>query len=682
MPLHEAGAIGMGTDSTAGIDPDGSFPERGLESAAVATPETRIEDAGLANLTIVALESRRADEIGKLIAHHGGKPVAAPSMREVPLAENPAATAWARALLAGEIDVFVCLTGVGTRTLLKLVSTEFDAEAIRAALARIVIVARGPKPVAALREWDLAATVRVPEPNTWRELLATLDAHVPVAGKTVAVQEYGVPNLELLRGLDERGARVVQVPVYAWDLPLDTVPLRAAARSIAARTADVLVFTNARQVDHLLQIAREEGVEGELRAALARTLVASIGPTCTEALQAAGLPVDVQPVSPKMGPLLSELSQVAAERLAAKRRIAPVPAPSPARLDARLRDSLLMRALRREPAARTPIWLMRQAGRYLPGYRALRAKVPLLELCRRPDLVCEVTVDAVRQLGVDAGIVFSDLLLPLDAMGVPVEFVPGSGPVIANPIRESEDLERLGDVEADALAYVYEGVRLARAALPADVPLLGFAGAPFTLASYLVEGGTSRTYEHTKLVMYRDEGRWHVLLDRLARSMAAFLARQAAAGAQAVQLFDTAVGCLSPGDYRRFALPHTRALVTALRAAAPGVPIIHFGTGCAGLLPLMREAGADAIGLDWRVGLADAWRLLGPDVAVQGNLDPAVLFAEPAEIRRAAADVLAQAGGRPGHVFNLGHGILPRTPVDHVRALIDAVHDIDSRRPR
>jgi len=655
-----------------------------LVFAAVPTPDATADHGGLTNFAVVALESRRADEIAKLIEHHGGTPVAAPSMREVPLAENPAAMAWARALLAGTIDVHVCLTGVGTRSLFKLVASEFDAEAIRAALGRIVVVARGPKPVAALREWNVTATVRVPEPNTWRELLATLDAHVAVAGKTVAVQEYGIPNLELLRGLDDRGARVMQVPVYAWDLPVDTRPLRAAARRIADRRADVLVFTNARQVDHLLQIAREEGVEQELRAALGHSLVASIGPTCTEALRASGFPIDVQPASPKMGPLVAELALVARERLAAKRRVVPVPVGTPpvSVIGERLRDSVLMRALRREPTSRTPIWLMRQAGRYLPSYRALRATVSLLDLCKRPDLVCEVTVDAVRQLGVDAGIVFSDLLIPLEAMGAPVEFVPGTGPIIANPIRESEDLERFGDVEADALAFVYDGIRLARAALPADVPLLGFAGAPFTLASYLVEGGTSRTYEHTKLAMYRDEGRWHVLLERLARSMAAFLARQAAAGAQAVQLFDTAVGCLSPADYRRFVLPHTRALVVALRRAAPDVPIILFGTGCAGLLPLLREVGADAIGLDWRVALDDAWSTLGTGVAVQGNLDPAVLFAEPVEIRRAAADVLARAGGRPGHVFNLGHGILPRTPVDHVRALIDAVHDIDARRPR
>jgi uroporphyrinogen decarboxylase len=660
----------------------GRAPGRALESGTMSEGGAAHAAAGLDGLRVVAFESRRADEIAKLVAHHGGLPIPAPSMREVPLAENPAARAWARQLLAGGIDVQLLLTGVGTRALLKLVADEFDLVAIRAALARIVTVARGPKPVAALREFDLMPTLRVPEPNTWRELLATLDAEAPVAGKTVAVQEYGVPNLELLRGLDERGATVVQVPVYAWDLPLDTAPLRAAVRRIVAREADVLLFTTARQVEHVLQVARAEGVEAELRAALGGVVVASIGPSCTEALRAAGFPVDVQPASPKMGPLVATVAAEGPGRLAAKRRVTvvapPAVAPAPA-LDPRLQASLVMRALRREAVPRTPVWLMRQAGRYLPSYRAVRATVGLLELCKRPDLVCEVTVDAVRRLGVDAAIVFSDLLIPLEAMGAAVEFVPGTGPVIASPLRESEDLERFGALEPGALDFVCEGVRLARAALPADVPLLGFAGAPFTLASYLIEGGTSRTYEHTKLVMYRDQSRWHLLLERLARSMGAFLAEQHAAGAQAVQVFDTAAGCLSPADYRRFVFPHTRTLLATLRAAAPGVPVILFATGAAGLLPVVRELGADAIGVDWRVDLDRAWQTIGHDTAVQGNLDPAVLFAAPAEIHRAAAEVLGRAGGRPGHVFNLGHGLLPRTPVDHVRVLVDAVREISTR---
>jgi uroporphyrinogen decarboxylase len=631
---------------------------------------------GLAGLTVAAFESRRAAEVAELIARHGGRAVSAPSMREVPLGENPQAIAWAERLLAGGIDVHVCLTGVGMRALLRLVAERFALDAVVQALARATVVARGPKPVAALREHGLRPQILVPEPNTWRELLAALDAHAPVAGRTVAVQEYGVPNLELLAGLEERGAQVLRVPVYAWALPTDTAPLRAAMRAVAAGEVDALVFTNAQQATNALRVAVEEGVEAGVRAALARTIVASIGPTCSEALRAYGLPVDLEPTHPKMGTLLFELAARARELLAARRgpQVASVPAPAPPPADA-LRESLFLRACRREPVPRTPIWLMRQAGRYLPGYRSLRARVPLLELCKTPDLACAVTVEAAEQLGVDAAIVFSDLLVLLEPMGARLSFVAGEGPVIANPVRESEDVDRVREADPDALGFLYEAVRLARAALRPDVPLIGFAGAPFTLAAYLVEGGGSRHYEHVKLLLYRDARAWHVLAARLARAAAAVLVRQVRAGAQAVQLFDPAVGCLGPDDYRAFVLPHTRALVAEVRAAVPHAPVIYFGTGCAGLLEDMRSVGPDVLGLDWRVDLGEAWRRLGYDVAVQGNLDPVALFADVGEIRRRARAILAAAGGRPGHVFNLGHGVLPETPPAHVRALVEAVRD-------
>jgi uroporphyrinogen decarboxylase len=386
-----------------------------------------------------------------------------------------------------------------------------------------------------------------------------------------------------------------------------------------------------------------------------------------------------------MGSLLHALAGEARARLASKRartpavaRVAPVHEVAPAPADA----PPVVRALRREPLDVTPVWLMRQAGRYLPSYRAVRAKVPLLELCKRPDLACEVTVDAAITLGVDAAIVFSDLLLPLEAMGARVEFLAGEGPVVADPVRESEDVARLAPPPPGALACVGETIRLARAALPAWIAMLGFAGAPFTLAAYLIEGRPSRTYEHTKLLMHRDRGAWTRLLDVLARTAAAFLVEQIRAGADAVQLFDTAIGGLGPDDYRSAVLPHVQAVVRRVHREAPGTPVILFGTGCAGLLSAMRESGADAIAVDWRVDLGAAWAAVGHDRAIQGNLDPAVLFAAPGEIERRARAVLASAAGRPGHVFNLGHGILPRTPVDAVRRLVDVVHEASDRRAR
>jgi uroporphyrinogen decarboxylase len=334
-------------------------------------------------------------------------------------------------------------------------------------------------------------------------------------------------------------------------------------------------------------------------------------------------------------------------------------------------QSLFLRACRLEPVERTPVWLMRQAGRYLPEYRAVRAKVGFLELCKNPRLSAEVMIATVERLGVDAAIIFSDLLPILEPMGFDLEFTAGEGPVIHNPVREPADLARVRELaDVDRLGYVMDVVRATRAGLPDSIPVIGFAGAPFTLASYCIEGGTSRAWLHTKTLMYRHESVWHDLLDRLARAVSRYLEAQIDAGAQAVQLFDSWVGCLGPDDYRRYVLPHAR---TAIAAAARRAPVIHFATGNPALLPLLREAGGSVIGVDWRIDLDAAWEMIGHDRAVQGNLEPAVLLADRDTVRRRVHEVLDRAGGRPGHIFNLGHGILPQTPVENVLELVAAV---------
>jgi len=342
--------------------------------------------------------------------------------------------------------------------------------------------------------------------------------------------------------------------------------------------------------------------------------------------------------------------------------------PSPA-----LRESPFLKACRNEPTDVTPIWLMRQAGRYMPEYRAVRSRVSFLELCKDAALATEVTVTAAERLGVDAAILFADILLILEPLGFDLEFAKGEGPVIHNPVREAVDVDRVRRMEDVApLGYVMDAVASIRSALRPSTPLIGFAGAPFTLACYAIEGGGSRHYEKAKAFMYRDPGAWDALMTILADATALYLNAQAAAGAQVLQIFDSWVGTLGPHDYRRFVQPHMRRMIAAL---TPGVPVIHFGTDTSTLLELQRDAGGDVIGLDWRVDLAEARGRLGPSVAVQGNLDPTVLFAPIAEIERQAARVLDQAGGRPGHIFNLGHGIMPNTPVDHVIALIEFIHE-------
>ena len=332
-----------------------------------------------------------------------------------------------------------------------------------------------------------------------------------------------------------------------------------------------------------------------------------------------------------------------------------------------------MRACRREPVPYTPIWLMRQAGRYMPEYRAVRAKTGFLELCKTPSLAAEVTVTAAERLGVDAAIIFADILLILEPIGAELEFEQGEGPVIHNPVRSAADVDRLRQLEdASALDFVNEAIRQTRRALKPDIPLIGFSGAPFTLASYLTEGGGSKNYVHTKQLMYNDRGAWHAMMSLISASLVKYLNAQIKAGAQAVQLFDSWVGALSPDDYREFVLPHTKAVIENVK---PGVPVLHFGTGTAALLELMREAGGDVLGLDWRVRLDQGWARVGHDVGVMGNLDPVALFADREVLLAQAKRILDQAGGRPGHIFNLGHGILPETPVENVIALVEMVHE-------
>ena len=342
-------------------------------------------------------------------------------------------------------------------------------------------------------------------------------------------------------------------------------------------------------------------------------------------------------------------------------------------------DSPFIKACRRERVGHTPVWLMRQAGRYLPEYRRIRARLSLLDLCKTPSVAAELTVLAVERLRVDAAIIFADILLIAEPLGSGLEFVSGVGPVIRHPVRAGADVGRLRTVDpAEDLSFVFDAVRLARRALGGRAPLIGFAGGPFTVASYLIEGRSSRDFLRTKTLMYREPCSWHDLMRKLTVLSTGYLNGQIAAGADAVQIFDSWIGCLAPDDYRRHVLPYTRQMIAGL---APGIPVIHFGTGTGGLLELMREAGGDVIGLDWRVDLGEAWHRLGDGVAVQGNLDPALLLAGRDDIRRGVRAVLTAAGGRPGHIFNLGHGVLPDTPWENAAAMADMVHE-ESQRSR
>lgn len=643
---------------------------------------------GYGGLRVVSFESRMSGDAERLIRNAGGVAIPAPTMKEVPLDSNEAALAFAEDLLRGAVDVVIFLTGVGTRTLFAAWQTRFELPQLVAALQKTTVVARGPKPTQALRDLGVAVGITVPEPNTWRELLATLDEAAEsseLSGARVAIQEYGVSNDHLVRGLTERGAIVTKVPVYRWELPDDLRPLEDAIQQVLARTVDVLLFTSSNQAYNLLEVVRRRNLEDQFRAAVAEVVIGSVGPLCTETLTELGLRVDFEPSHPKLGTLIKEGSELTPaliiarrDRMRASARVTPATtskAPTAPDVDA-LHNSVFLKACRREPVPYTPVWLMRQAGRYMQEYREVRARASFIELCKTPELAAKVAVDAQQRIGADAAILFSDILLILEPMGLGLEYVQGDGPSLSSLIRGPEDVDRLQETDpAVSLSYVMDAVRRTRAELPGNIPLIGFSGAPFTLASYVIEGGGSRNYIQTKRFMYSDKGAWDAMMDRLARAVAAYLNAQVKAGVQAVQLFDSWVGCLSPSDFETYVAPHMHTITAAL---PKDVPLIQFGTDTATLLEMQVATGCSVIGVDQRVPIATAFDRF-PNTAVQGNLDPVILFADPAVIRREAGRILQEVDGRPGHIFNLGHGILPGTPVDHVIALVDAVHELSAR---
>ncbi len=495
-------------------------------------------------------------------------------MCEVPIADNREAVDFAYRVMTGEINIVLVLTGVGFKHLLTAIEKHIEVQRFIDALSDITTIARGPKPVAAMKEYGLQPTHRVPEPNTWREMLKLIDEQVPVSNQNVGVQEYGATNHSLVAGLEARGARVVSLRVYQWDLPQDIGPLEKNLRAIVAGERDLLLVTSAHQFVNLFRLADSLHCESELRSALDKMLVCSIGPTTSEMIQHLQIQVDVEPEHPKMGHLVQTAAEKANRILHAKRLgLRTLSAPNPGDSDPveQLAHPSLngpfMRACRRQTSSVTPIWLMRQAGRYMEEYRQVRQKVGFLELCKNPSLCAEVMVTAVQKLGVDAAIIFSDLLPILEPMGMDLEFAAGDGPVIHNPIRTIQDIDRVVPLESmEPLQFVADTVRLTRQSLPDTIPVIGFSGSPFTLASYMIEGGGSRSYAFTKSLMYTDEGAWHELMSRLSRSISLYLNEQILAGAQCVQLFDSWAGCLSPTDYERYLLPH---MVTILESLIP-----------------------------------------------------------------------------------------------------------------
>ncbi len=589
-------------------------------------------------------------------------------------------------LSIGAIDIMIFRTAAGVAQFMKNLR-HHDRQRALNSLTDIRIIAASPNATSALRTNGLIPHVTVDGDANWRNVLTTIDENyrsTDRSGSPLATLHIALEDCEdwfsLSSGLEARGARVRAMELFPRLAEVPTLRVQTFFEQLEANAFEAFWFQSALDASVFLRLSKQFGRARLTDHLLDHHIVISGSHAATEILTDRGILIDLTCDQATISESLDYVAtQISSLRTRKSNSIKYMSGPSSSSNDpnAPWYNSPFMKACRGEPTDVTPIWMMRQAGRYMAEYREVRANVSFLELCANSQLCSEVMCTAVNRLGVDAAIIFSDLLPILVPMGLDLEFVKGDGPVIHNPVRTTADIDRVKPLDNNAeLEFVMETVRLTRQDLPADMPLIGFAGAPFTLASYMIEGGASRNYAATKTMMHGDPGAWDQLMQHLVQSISIYLNGQIEAGAQCVQLFDSWAGCLSFEDYRTHVHPHVQKIIASLPS---DVPVINFATGNPALLPLLADTRASVIGIDWRTRLDDAWQTVGHDRAVQGNLDPTVLLTNPTEIRRQAKIVLDQAAGRPGHIFNLGHGILPMTDVDNAIALVDAVHELSQK---
>jgi len=642
-------------------------------------PEIEQKRASFKGLSVGGFETRKKPELEVLLKKYGGIPHVVSVMREVSLEKWDEMSTLEKALKSNTLDGLILFSAPGATRLFEILEKKWGATELKALFSKIPIVTRGDKPAEALSPWDLKPSFVVEDPSTWRGILKLLDSKFPVAGKTIAVQEYSEPNRIFTNELVFRGAEIIPIQSYRTELPEDLEEIESTLQEIRSGQIPVLLMTNSHQVNHLMMVARKKGWAQDLRRVSLSGVVASIGPQTTLSLLRHGIDVDLEAEKPTMEMLVEKAARLSQGIIESKKK-----RPSQIQFPENQFkvvadpsfDSIFLKACRKEPTSRTPIWLMRQAGRYMKEYRELRSKVSFIELCKNSDLASEVTVDAAHRLGVDAAIIFSDILMIVEPLGFHLSYGKDQGPVISNPFEGSSDLKKVKKVDPhESLYFVFEAIRKTRKALKPGIPLIGFAGSPFTVASYIIEGKTSKTFDKTKRLMLGDPKGWHTFMDNITIATIDYLNEQVKAGAQVIQLFDSWVGCLTPEDFREYVLPYSQRITQGIK---PGIPVINFGTQTTGILPLFKEIGGDVFGVDWRIELDEAWDILG-DVAIQGNLDPVVLLTNQAEIRHRADRILNQAKGRPGHIFNLGHGVLPKTPIENVISLIEYVKEKSQR---
>lgn len=611
----------------------------------------------------------------------------------------------ANRILTADADLLVLMTAAGARYFLeaacklvprqRLIDCVSDTQTVAGSRgAAESLKSFGVEPSIVIERGASSRSNELSGSQHWRDVLIAIDRKSSIFNQSV-ILERSAEIFSLRAGLESRGASVTEMMPFSSVVEApesqesDSRVAAQLADDLRERRNDALLFLDAdstwQLIEQLKTIVPSAGPQSLIRL-LDCHLVFAVGHDAASLLEDHGIGVDLtvpwrEEFDNRDFDLAIEQIGVQLESIQNQRRMIRMtlsgPATSAVDPQAPWYNNPFMKACRGEPTDVTPIWMMRQAGRYMAEYRAVRDKISFLDLCANPQLCSEVMCTAVKRLGVDAAIIFSDLLPILVPMGCDLEFAKGDGPVIHNPVRTHADIDRIKPLESlDSLQFVIDTVKHTRNDLPADMPLIGFSGSPFTLASYMIEGGSSRNYIHTKKLMFSDRGAWDQLMEHLTRSISLYVRGQVDAGAQCIQLFDSWAGCLSFEDYRNFVHPYVKQIIASIPAS---VPVINFATGNPSLLPLLADTQASVIGIDWRTRLDDAWQTVGFDRAVQGNLDPTVLLTDPVEIRRQAKVVLDQAAGRPGHIFNLGHGILPMTPVDNAIALVDAVHELSQR---
>ncbi len=631
-------------------------------------------------LHVGSLLTQPDSEVSKWVAAHGGKCSILVCSNPTDLQLDPQLARFANQLLVGEIDLVVFCTLAGVNRFFSQASRNVDLQRLLDSLTDITTIAGSQSAAVAFRRQGIEPTIEIERSSSWREILIEVDRRLRINHFTVGIETTGSVH-GLSAGLEARGGRVIRIPVFLEPNEVDEASVSDYFEGIASGDLDALLFASPEDAARFCFLMDRSGRGHSTSRSLEQQIVLCIGEDTASLLHDHHIKVDWKTVETQIPKAIDEFAENMKEIKRQHQRLnqnLSGPATSGRDANAPWYDSPFMKACRGEPTDVTPIWMMRQAGRYMEEYRAVRSKVSFLELCANPQLCSEVMCTAVNRLGVDAAIIFSDLLPILVPMGMDLEFVKGDGPVIHNPIRSSADVDRIKPLASvEPLHFVMETVTQTRNDLPADLPLIGFAGAPFTLASYMIEGGASRNYAHTKAFMYSDPGAWDQLMQHLANSISIYLNGQVDAGAQVLQLFDSWAGCLAFDDYKNFILPYVKQVISSLPT---DVPIINFATGNPALLPLLADTHAGVIGIDWRVRLDEAWQTVGYDRAVQGNLDPTTLLTNREVIKQQAKSVLDQAAGRPGHIFNLGHGILPQTPVDNAIALIDIVHDLSQRK--